>query len=379
VTTAIRVQLVESLAALAPHADAWTALLERAAPGRGFYYRPEALAAMAPIHAPPRHTGGRRSPFLLLAWRGEALVGALPLVLEQKPLHKIGLRRLLLWGGDGSAMGFEGELPLAGHDTERLATCRALRDALAGPLAGRFHRLELGYLRGDSPALPALRATFADGAWSDEPLVSHHAELADGLEAWRATRRSGRLRELGRLRRRLEAAHTVHMHETAELSPAELAAVMALHGGRQATLAGRGWQREAVFTRAGYGPALEALLAWAGATGRARHRLLYANGELICFLLAFVEGNTMLAWLTAVHDDYTAYGPGGLLFREAVEREAALGAVSRVEFGPGTTFVKDTMGTHQLVPQRLTWTAPTLVARVRVGLWEQLRNRRGAA
>nr|MCU0635378.1 hypothetical protein [Gemmatimonadaceae bacterium] len=60
VATPIRIELLESLDALAVHADAWHALLEAAIPGRGFFYRVPMLRAMAPVHAASDHPGGRR-------------------------------------------------------------------------------------------------------------------------------------------------------------------------------------------------------------------------------------------------------------------------------------------------------------------------------
>lgn len=353
----IRIQLLESLDALAPLADAWHALLEEAIPGRGFFYRVPMLQAMAPVHAAANHPGGRRSPFFLLAWRGEKLVGGLPLVLERKPLTRVALRRLLFWAGDGSAVGAEVDVPLRGDEAERTEIVAALRQALTdGVAAGRFDVLDIENFREDSAALPLLRRTFGDGSWRTMPLTSHHVELAGGYPAYRASRSGSRIRELGRLRRKLEAAHRIEILETSALTDDDLRAVMRLHGARQALLSSRGERREAVFER--HAGALASLLVAAGSIGATRHRLLLADGQLVAFLLGYVEGDTLLAWLTAVHQDFLDFGAGGVLFWEAVQREFALGAVARIEFGFGTTFVKQTMSTHGLRPWQLEWRPP---------------------
>lgn len=353
----LRVELVESLDALAAHEAAWHGLLEAALPGRGFFYRLPMLRAMAPVHAPAQHPGGRRSPFFLLAWRGEALVGGLPLVLERKRVTRAGVRRLLAWAGDGSAVGAETDVPMLGDAAARGEIAAAFRHALlAGPGAGRFDLLDVQNFREDSPARPALEAAFADGRWQEEPFTSHHVALDGDFASYRAGRSGSRLRELGRLRRRLEGAHTVEIREVERLTDAELEAVMRLHGARQSLLASRGERREAVFGR--HAAALRTLLDTAADVGRTRHRLLLADGEVITFLLGFLEGDTFIAWLTAVHADYLPYGPGGVLFWEVVQREFARGEMRRIEFGFGTTFVKQTMSTHGLRPRQLQWHPP---------------------
>jgi hypothetical protein len=199
----IEVQLVESLDELASVRDAWHKLLARALPGRDFFYRLEMLQALLPVHA-----AGRRSPFLLLAYEAGELVGALPLVLDRKPLSRMCVRVLNLWGDDGSALSVEGDIPLLG-DAHRIMS--AFRAALLGPLRPRFDVLVLGYLRGDAIALPALLATFPDAHFTPESLTAHHLELPADFALYRSTRNGSRLRELGRRRRKFESAHDVSL------------------------------------------------------------------------------------------------------------------------------------------------------------------------
>ncbi len=367
-TNAIRIELVSSLNALAAHRDAYHDLLDEAIPGRGFFYRLEGLRALEPIHA-----SGRRSPFFLLAWQGAALVGALPLVLERKAWTRAGVRRLRLWGGDGTLVGVEGEVPLRGAASDRALVASAWRDALTGPLGNRFDELELGYLRGDSASLPTLQSAFRDGTWSDEPLVSHVVELSTGEAQWRATRSHDRMRRIRSLRKRLEARGPVSVVERARLASDEFERIMALHESRQDTLSARGKPRESPFADRARRDALIALLAVAAEQGRARHRLLFVGEELVAFRLAFVEGTTMLAFMTAMHDGYADCSPGSILLQEVIEREFALGELQRIELGAGTTFLKETMATQAIVPRRLTWQPPNRpLSRARLAVWRGL-------
>jgi CelD/BcsL family acetyltransferase involved in cellulose biosynthesis len=371
----IRVETVTSLDRIAALDGQWSALLASAMPGRGFFLTLPRLRAMADVHASARHPGGHRSPYLLLAWRGEQLVGAFPLVREQKPITRAGVRRLLLWGGDGSALGAETEVPLLGTAEEAAGVARAFRSALLDAPNGEFDVLELANLREDAASLPALKLAFADGRWTPESFESFHTDLSGSFEAYRATRNGGRIRELGRLRRRLEAQHALSIVEVAHLSDAQRDDVMALHAARQHTLRGKGWRRESVFEPPAYREALATVLAESAHSGEARHRLLYADDTLISFLLGFEHQGTFIAWLTAVHAEYLAFGPGGVLFWEAMQREFARGAVRRVEFGFGRTFVKETMSTHALRPQHLTWVRPNApLSRLRLGGYQVLSD-----
>jgi CelD/BcsL family acetyltransferase involved in cellulose biosynthesis len=365
---ALRIELVESLDALAVHADEWHRLLAAALPGRDFWYRLPMLRAMAPVHA-----SGVRSPFLLLVWRAEQLVGALPLVLERKSWTRAGVRIARLWGGDGSALGVEGDVPVLGDSAEQSRIVRAMRDALRGPLRHRFDVLDLGYLRADSAALPALQREFADAEWTPENLTSHHLELTSSFQEYRAGRSSGRLRELGRLRRKLERAHETEFITTGTLPDRVRAECLDLHAARQRTLTARGYRRELVSSVPEQRAAIETLLASAEAAGIARHHLLRADGRLIAFLLTLVSPPITLAWLTSIDDEYTAFGPGGALFLHAVESEFERGEVRRIEYGPGTTFVKQTMGTHTLTPWHMRWVpSGSVLGRLRYLGWTSL-------
>ena len=343
-------QLVESLDQLAEIRDEWHTLLSQTLPGRDLFYRVDMLRAMAPVHA-----AGRRSPFVLLAREAGVLVGAMPLVLDRKPLSRAGVRVLSLWGGDGSALSVEGGLPVRG-DPEHVVM--AMHDALVGELRSRFDLLEFGYLRGDCVALPALRRIFATAEWAEEPLTSHHLQFTATFAEYRATRSGSRVRELGRLKRKLEAAHAVQWHIASALTEAQLADVLQLHTARQTQLTARGRHREFVARTTAHRTAIAAVLQHVAQQGIARHHLLYADGTLIAFLLTLEVGDTVLAWLTAIDDACTPFGPGGLIFWEAVCSEFARGGVQRMEFGPGHTFVKETVCTHVLHPMHMRWLPP---------------------
>jgi CelD/BcsL family acetyltransferase involved in cellulose biosynthesis len=373
-TAPVRIEVVRSLDHLEASSAQWSALIESAVPGRGFFFALPRLRAMASVHAAQRHPGGHRSPYLLLAWRDDALVGALPLVRERKPLTRGGIRRLMLWGGDGSALGAETDVPILGTNHEATTVAHAFRTALCEVPGGDFDLMDLSGIREDSASLSALKAAFPDGSWSPEESECFHTDLSMGFEAYRATRSSGRIRELGRLRRRFEADHAVCIVEVRELSDGQLRQVMALHGARQQVLRGAGWRRESVFEHTGSRDALTTLLRGAAASGESRHRLLYAGDTLVSFLLGFECQGTFVAWLTAVNADFLAYGPGGILFWEVVQREFSRGTPGRIEFGVGRTFVKETVSTHALRPQRLEWVRPGAapLSRLRLGSYRTL-------
>lgn len=366
----LRVDLIESLDALEAHADAWHALLEAAIPGRSLFYRLPMLRAMAPVHAPPQHAGGRRSPFFLLAWRGDTLVGGLPLVLEHKPLSRAGVRILRLWGGDGSSLGLEGDLPLMG---DARAVLGAFDAALRDGLRHRYDLLVLGYLRGDAAAGAALRDAWPDATWTAEALTAHHIDLTAGFAAYRASRPASRLRELARRKRKLAEAHRLEHRIRSRLTPDELADVLRLHSERQQQLTSRGARREFLSHASGRLDALTAALAAAADADAARHHLLYADGTLAAFVLTLVDGDTVLTWPTAIDERFAAFGPGTLVFWEAVAHEFARGTTRRISLGAGTTTVKSLLGNVTDTPWQVRRpSAAGGLARLRVQAFEGL-------
>jgi CelD/BcsL family acetyltransferase involved in cellulose biosynthesis len=127
---------------------------------------------------------------------------------------------------------------------------------------------------------------------------------------------------------------------------------------RQRDLTSRGWRRDTVFEKDHYRDALLTLLERAADAGRTRHLLLLADEQIVGFLLGFREGGTVLAFLTAVDDRFLAYGPGGVLFWEYMERALSAGDIQRIEFGVGTTFVKDTVSNAGEAPVEASWDPP---------------------
>ncbi|MCU0650411.1 MAG: hypothetical protein MUF00_20665, partial [Gemmatimonadaceae bacterium] len=66
------------------------------------------------------------------------------------------------------------------------------------------------------------------------------------------------------------------------------------------------------------------------------------------------------------------------VFWDVVETAFARGDVQRIEFGPGTTSVKQVLGTHELTPQRFTWVQPTRrIASIRWRWYRRLVEWRG--
>jgi CelD/BcsL family acetyltransferase involved in cellulose biosynthesis len=365
----VRVELVETLDRLDQVRAPYESLLGSAAPGRGFFYRVDMMRAMSPAFL-----STRRSPFVLLAWQGDALRGVLPLVLEKKPWTRAGVRRLGFWGSDAGAISVEGEVPIQGDP----ALCAdAFHAAMCGPLSHRFDVLDLRYFRADSTALPAFRQAFESATWEAESMISHGAIVPATIEEFKAPRSSSRLRELGRMQRRLNERYSVDLRVESTLSATARDEVMALHMRRQGDLASEGHRRESVFSAKHTRTALTNLLTAAEQAGCARHYLLYADEGLIAFLLTFREGGTQLAYLTAFDADFHLYGPGSLVFWEALRTELALGAVQRIDYGVGTTQVKALFGIETLTPQRMLWLPPDApLSRLRHASWQWLTRSR---
>jgi CelD/BcsL family acetyltransferase involved in cellulose biosynthesis len=131
--------------------------------------------------------------------------------------------------------------------------------------------------------------------------------------------------------------------------------VLRLHTARQEQLTARGRSRELIAQKAEHRAAIIAVLRYAAAHDSARHHLLYADGRLAAFVLTLVVGDTVLTWPTAIDEEFASYGPGTLVFWEAVCSEFARGGVRRMDFGPGTTTVKEFVSTHSLAPIRMKW------------------------
>ena len=369
-STDLRVDLLETLDALAPHAAALDALIARAPTGCGPFYCVDGLRATAPL------LGERESPFLLLAFRGDELVGFAPFVIERKPWVRSGVRRLLLWGSHGNVMGIEGDLLIA-PDAEDAVD--AIVFALRHTFRGAFDVVDVAFARGDSPRLDRFVALADGAAWTPEPPLAFDIGIDGTIDDYRAARSGCHMKKIGQLERRLARDHAVEWREVAHLSVEETEMVAALHTARQQVLTERGERRTAVFADARTRPALDALLDAAARRGTGWHHLLLADGRLVAFLLTLLDGPVCVAYLTAVDADFGSYRPGSLLHWGVVQRAYQRGGIARIQLGAGPTEIKQIFGTASLRPQHLFWQPPGgLPSRLRVAAWHALRRLRGA-
>lgn len=366
----VQISVIDSLDELDRIAEEWDRFVDAALPGRSLFYHAGLLRALAPVHLT-----GRRSLFVLTARRAGALVGAMPLVLEVKSITRAGVRILSLWASDGSALSLEGDIPVIGDPVPVL---RAFRDALLGVYRDRFDVLQLGFVRADSRVLSALRTVFPEALWAHEPLVAHAVRLPTTLDAYRALRSSAQLRKLAQRQRKLASAHQTEHLVLSELSQEDLAEVFGLHTARQGQLTARGRHREFIARDVHRRTALEAVLAYTARIGAARHHLIRADGRLVSFVLTSVYGGTVVTGATAIDEAFAEFGPGTMVFWDVITAAYERGDVGCIEFGPGTTSVKQVFGTHEMTPQRFTWVQPgRRIAAIRWALYSQLVKWRG--
>jgi hypothetical protein len=360
----LRLTSVRSPDELAPHAQAYHALLARVPHGRGLFYRIDWLKALSSAYLLP----GRRMHFLL-AWRGDRLIGVAPMVIDQRPWSRGHVRRLSFWGGVPGSMRLEGDFLVA--DTADVAPCvRAFVEQFKAA-GSPVDYVDLHYFRDASPCQAAFEAASGLRPVQTEDMVSHWARLEPTFEAYCATLKKS---TLGKVMNRVRAAERdlgARLVCVSRLSDDELAQVEALHVQRQRELTGRGRERHSLFENPTERRLYHALLAQAAADGSARHYLLKSKEDrIIAFALCFHSGRTLFFHLTAFDSAQAKYEPGRVLMLLKVQAEIARGDTDHIDMLPGTTKIKEDFGNHTFTHHRYSAVNDaSVVSRLKCGFW----------
>jgi CelD/BcsL family acetyltransferase involved in cellulose biosynthesis len=313
--TDVRVRVATTTEEIAPHAEAWDRLAERAA-------EPSHVASHAYVGSQLDHREDRRPWTALLAFAGRALVGVLVLLAE--PVEAA-LGRLVRLATPPA---------LATQESDALVdpawadpTYRALFRAIDRRWPTRTS-LALGGVRAGSPTRSV--AMRGGGGWASErdDGAGRRLVVAGSLEAWRAN--------LGaNLRRNLRKAH----NRTAESG----AAYRILRGGdaRPAlvedflALEASGWKgREgtAILASATGTAFYRDLVARAATRGWLEWHVLSLGGQRPAAMhMAFRLGRTLLLHRIAYDETHARLVPGNLLFDRVVEDAFAGGRTDAVD------------------------------------------------
>lgn len=295
---------VERHGAVEPIAGEWDALAARL--GAAPFLRPGWVEAWIDAF-------DARGVTILAARRGRELAGVLP-------LHR-GRGRVLTGTANAHS-------PLGGSLADGPETARALADAL---LAIPHARADFVYSDPADPVLTELRERRPSIArvMSEQPYV----DTSGDLDAYMAARSRKHRKELGRLRRKLEAAGELSFEfaDGSEQLDDLLEEGFAIEGS--------GWKSESG-TAINSSPAERRFYTrvahWAARSGWLRLAFLRLDGRAIAFDLCLDSGGAFYALKGGYDTDFRRLGPGVVLTRESIERAFAEPGVRSYEF-LGTT------------------------------------------
>ena len=248
-----------------------------------------------------RAFGSHASLAVALAWRGERLVGAIPLQRTAGGLVAM---------ANEHTPSFR---PLA-VDAAALATITAAALDAAGGV------LRLPMLAGDHPL-----ARGHAGAWrslTSPHTVSPVIDLTDGFDAWRALTRPRWRTPIERLARKMRRDHDAVV--TLVQAPEDLDTV--LDAGLAVEAAGwKGREGTAIASSPATTRFYREVAAAFEATGQLRVSSIALDGQLVAFALCLLHGNRLWQLKIAFDEEYKRLAPGLVMHVEAVERCFELG------------------------------------------------------
>lgn len=306
----MRTVIVDSLGDLAAHADPWNRLAVRAQPAGALPMQAYAWVSSYLEH----RLAADASWFCVLAYEGDELVGAAPLVMRHAT--QLGRSHAVLTSPRDDHTFGAGPLAAPGH--ERLAI-GALVDAAARH-DERWRYLELSRVLADSASTRAMRARRrtpvterfeSRGAYL--PTVGDFADYRAGLSRNfrnNLNKAANKLRKLGDVK--------FSFLEGEQAAPSVLSHLMAVEAsgwkGREGTAIANDPDLVEFYTALVQRLWEARLLEW---------HLLEADGEVLAANLAVRFGATVLAWKLGYDEAHRRCSPGNLLFEKLAERAFA--------------------------------------------------------
>jgi len=319
-----RVEWVTDEARLVDLTEAWAALV-----GDDLATVDDPFMTLSWLLAWRRAFASHASLSVVLAWRGERLVGALP--LQRTP---DGLAAML----NEHTPSFR---PLAVDHAALATVTAAALDAAGGEL-----RLEM--LAGDHPLARAHA-----GAWrslTSPHTVSPVIDLAESFDAWRTLTRPRWRTPIERLARKMRRDHDAAV--TLVQAPQDIDA--ALDAGLAVEAAGwKGRQGTAITSSPATARFYRDVAAAFGATDQLRISSIALDGQLVAFALCLLHGNRLWQLKIAFDEEYKRLAPGLVMHVEAVERCFELGLTAYELLGDRSEW-KDKFATSERA--YLTWT-----------------------
>ena len=181
----MQIRRVERFSDLQAIASDWNPLLERSS-ANGIFLTWEWIHLWWAVY------GGSFSLQVLLAWRGDRLVGIAPLMLGKHPRYGRASPQILMMIGQGGDTLAERFAFICEPELEAVVT-RAFVDYLLGPLKKKWHMLRFERMLDGSPSMRHLvKALEQSGLQVETPIVNHapYAKLPEHMDAFLATRTS---------------------------------------------------------------------------------------------------------------------------------------------------------------------------------------------
>lgn len=325
-----------------------------------------------------KHAHGSKTLFLLLAYRGDEIIGAMPLQLHKKRKGPLRLNRL-----HGLGINLDSSLCCPKFEfkilrTEFAAACLAcFWNYLVGLQEGVWDILDLDLIPEPSQTLKIMDRQWPAIINERSDLTGAGFELPEGQAYEKLEYADTKFRsELRRKMRKLIEDHgNYEVLIDSATSPDDWEEMGRVHSMRQTYLKGKGMKRYSLFDDPFEKPALTNAMHFAEKEGMAVYYRMKINGRLAAFQICVQEAKTLYHLVIAFDQEFSRYAPGKQLMA-AILKDACLRQVRYVDYLPGLGPVKSQFSNRIIPNKRRVFLHPSLKSHLRYRLWSWGRDLR---
>lgn len=346
-------------------------------PGDTYYLRTGWIDSMIDVWALDRNNGhGSRTLFLLLAFCGGEIIGAMPLQLHEKSKGPLVLNRLhglgVIPGHSLSSPIFENKAVNSDH----ISACfESFQSYLLRMKTGIWDVLELDLIPKPSSTIRVLDQRWSSLIRSPTDMNGVGFEIPKGQIFEKLRYGTGKFRgDLRRRHRLLIADHgDYEVLIDSEITSDDWEQIGQLHTKRQDFKRNRGVSRYSLFDDPLGKSSMLRAMRFAEQEKMAIYYRLKIKGQLAAFKICLKDRDTLYIFLIGFDPEFDRYSPSKQLMVALLE-DACHSGVTYIDWLPGESHMKRNFSNRLIQYERRLFVHPSWQAHIRYRIWSWCRD-----